>query len=96
VPAIASRTTAALLGHAAGDALGATCEFLTPEEIRARHGMHRDITGGGALCWRPGEGTDDTDLTVALARVYADGYTATRAADAFLDWLDGERATSVA
>jgi ADP-ribosyl-[dinitrogen reductase] hydrolase len=90
MPALVSRITGALLGHAAGDALGATVEFLTPEEIRERYGVHRDVVGGGAFHWRPGEGTDDTDLTVALARVYVDGYTATRAADAFLDWYEGE------
>ena len=59
-----------LLGVAAGDALGATVEFRTPAQIAERYGVHRDIIGGGAFNWRPGQGTDDTDLTMAVI----DGY----------------------
>jgi ADP-ribosyl-[dinitrogen reductase] hydrolase len=89
VPTLRSRVAGALLGHAAGDALGATCEFLTPATVRARYGVHRDIVGGGAFGWRPGQGTDDTDLTVAVARAYVAGYSHARVADAFLAWFDG-------
>ena len=35
------------LGLAVGDAFGATVEFLTPAEIRAAYGEHRDLIGGG-------------------------------------------------
>lgn len=59
-----------LIGLATGDALGATVEFLSPAEIARHHGQHREIIGGGAFNWRPGQGTDDTDLTLAVA----DGY----------------------
>ena len=62
--------TGGLLGVAAGDALGAPVEFLTPAQIQKTHGTLTDIIGGGALKWRPGEGTDDTDLTWAVV----DGY----------------------
>ena len=44
-----SRAEAAYLGLALGDALGATVEFMTPREIAGRHGVHRDIVGGGWL-----------------------------------------------
>jgi ADP-ribosyl-[dinitrogen reductase] hydrolase len=53
-----------------------------------KFGVHCDIIGGGAFNWRPGQGTDDTDLAIALARVYADGYSLEAAADAFLKWWD--------
>ena len=39
----------AYLGLAVGDALGATVEFMTPREIEAAWGMHRNMRGGGWL-----------------------------------------------
>ena len=85
--------TGGLLGVAAGDALGATVEFMQPEEIKHEHGVHREIIGGGGFGWRPGQGTDDTDLTWAVVRGYAetDGVESIHSiAQAFLDWLDTE------
>ncbi|WP_420439792.1 ADP-ribosylglycohydrolase family protein [Candidatus Poriferisodalis sp.] len=80
-----------LLGVAAGDALGATVEFRSPAEIQRRHGVHRDIVGGGAFGWRPGQGTDDTDLTWAVVA----GYLKTGGSDSleaiaqeFLEWFE--------
>jgi ADP-ribosyl-[dinitrogen reductase] hydrolase len=60
------RGIAAYLGVAIGDALGATVEFLTPNEIRQQHGVHRDITGGGWLRLKAGKVTDDTTMSLAL------------------------------
>ena len=78
---VESGITGGLLGVAAGDALGATVEFMSPSEIRHRFGVHREITGGGAFDWLPGEGTDDTDLTWAVLSAYLDGpYTLQRVA----------------
>ncbi|MCK9904675.1 hypothetical protein CC117_23650 [Parafrankia colletiae] len=88
-PAALQRVRGALLGLAAGDALGATLEFMAPEEIRARHGVHTEITGGGPFGWRPGQGTDDTDLTIAVARTYAEGYQLPTLAEHFLRWYRG-------
>lgn len=81
----------ALTGLAAGDALGATVEFLSPAEIERRHGQHREITGGGAFDWRPGQGTDDTDLALAVADGYLNvegrpGPTINSIAAEMLDW----------
>jgi ADP-ribosyl-[dinitrogen reductase] hydrolase len=59
---------AALLGFACADALGATVEFMSPEEIKRDIGMHRNITGGGWLRLDPGEITDDTEMTLCVAR----------------------------
>ncbi|MHB8645484.1 MAG: ADP-ribosylglycohydrolase family protein [Thermomicrobiales bacterium] len=56
-----------LLGLACGDALGATLEFLSRDEIRARYGQLRDIVGGGWLRLAPGEVTDDTQMATCIA-----------------------------
>ena len=82
------RIAGGLLGVAAGDALGATLEFMSPAQIKRRHGVHREITGGGPFRWRPGQGTDDTDLTWAVLAAYLDGpFTLERAADNMLEWF---------
>ena len=84
---VVDRIGGGLLGVAAGDALGATLEFMTASEIRRRFGTHREITGGGPFRWRPGQGTDDTDLTWAVLSAYLDGpYSLERVADNMLDW----------
>ena len=77
-----------LLGVAAGDALGATLEFMTAAAIRRKFGVHREIIGGGPFGWQPGQGTDDTDLTWAVLAAYLDGhYTLERAAANMLEWF---------
>lgn len=70
---VRERACGALVGVHAGDSLGATLEFQPADACRARYpeGL-RDIVGGGAFDWSPGDPTDDTDLTVALARGYLD------------------------
>ncbi|MFN2504291.1 MAG: ADP-ribosylglycohydrolase family protein [Acidimicrobiales bacterium] len=86
--AVTDRMAGALLGLAAGDALGATVEFLSPAEIQ-RGGRHTEIRGGGVFGWRAGQGTDDTDLAYAVARSYVEGYSLSRVADHFLAWHAG-------
>jgi ADP-ribosyl-[dinitrogen reductase] hydrolase len=61
------RFTGCLLGLGVGDALGAPIEFMSAEQIRIKHGIVRDMLGGGWLHLRPGETTDDTALALALA-----------------------------
>jgi ADP-ribosylglycohydrolase len=58
---------AAFLGFAAGDALGATVEFMTGTEIAARHGVHREMTRGGWSRLPAGAVTDDTEMSLTLA-----------------------------
>lgn len=67
-PDIEQRAIAAYLGLAIGDALGATVEFMTPREIKAEYGVHRDIIGGGWLKLRTGQVTDDTTMSLALGK----------------------------
>jgi ADP-ribosyl-[dinitrogen reductase] hydrolase len=83
------RALGAYLGFAVGDALGATVEFMTPAEIQHAYGMHRDLVGGGWLKLKPGQITDDTQMSLALAQSIIDsgGWNATAAADAFVAWL---------
>lgn len=81
--------TAAYLGLAIGDALGATVEFLTPNEIRHQIGVHRDITGGGWLRLKAGQVTDDTTMSLALgtAILQHGSVEAKSAAHAFDAWM---------
>lgn len=86
---VRDRARAAFLGLALGDALGATVEFMTASEIRARHGVHREIVGGGWLHLRPGSVTDDTEMSLCLARAVdaAGGWDLRAAADGLVAWL---------
>ncbi|MGP8123149.1 MAG: ADP-ribosyl-[dinitrogen reductase] hydrolase [Xanthobacteraceae bacterium] len=83
------RALAAFLGFAAGDALGATVEFMTRAEIAARHGVHDEIVGGGWLRLKPGAVTDDTDMALALGRslVRRGGFDVHDACEEFAAWL---------
>jgi ADP-ribosyl-[dinitrogen reductase] hydrolase len=84
-----SRVAGAYLGLAIGDALGATVEFMTPREIRHRYGVHRDILGGGWLRLRPGQVTDDTEMSLALGKsiLACGGADPESVAEAFSDWM---------
>lgn len=57
----------ALFGVAIGDALGGPLEFMSAEEIRKKHGRVTEMIGGGWLDLAPGETTDDTAMTLAVA-----------------------------
>jgi ADP-ribosyl-[dinitrogen reductase] hydrolase len=57
------RYRGALLGLAAGDALGTTLEFRAPGTFDPIDDMH----GGGPFNLRPGEWTDDTSMALCLA-----------------------------
>ena len=91
-PDVAQRATAAYLGLALGDALGATTEFLTPNEIKVQHGVHDAITGGGWLRLKSGQVTDDTEMSLALgeAILKSGGVSARPVAQAFSDWMRGK------
>src|SRR5690606_39714 len=77
-----------LLGKAVGDALGATVEFLSRDQIRATYGRHTEITGGGWLGLEPGEVTDDTQMALCIARsiVERGGFDDQDIARRFVDW----------
>lgn len=80
----------ALYGVAVADALGATLEFMSAAEIARRYGTLRDIVGGGWLALRPGQVTDDTEMTLAVAEGIAEQPDAPVEAVGrrFIEWLD--------
>ncbi|WP_166869327.1 ADP-ribosylglycohydrolase family protein [Salinibacterium sp. ZJ70] len=84
------RAVGAVLGMAAGDALGAGYEFGPPLAEDATVTM----AGGGGFGWAPGEWTDDTSMAVPILRELAAG--ADLAEEASLDrivaaWADWAR-----
>lgn len=60
---LASKFRGALLGLAAGDALGTTLEFSLRDSLPAV----KDIVGGGPFGLLPGQWTDDTSMALCLA-----------------------------
>ena len=85
----ANRALGAFLGLAVGDALGSTVEFMSPAEIKARHGIHHQLVGGGWLHLKPGAVTDDTEMALALgsAIIASAGWDVRAIADAFVAWM---------
>lgn len=63
---IQSKIKGALYGFAIGDAMGATTEFMNSKEIQSKYGQVKDIVGGGWLSLKPGEVTDDTQMTLCV------------------------------
>lgn len=80
---ILDRAVGAVLGSAAGDALGAGYEFGPPVPEPTPILMQ----GGGSFGWRPGEWTDDTSMAVPILQAVARGDDP--AAEATLDDLVG-------
>ncbi|BAL23133.1 ADP-ribosyl-[dinitrogen reductase] hydrolase [Azoarcus sp. KH32C] len=88
-PTLQERALGAYLGLAIGDALGATVEFLTATEIRQQYGELRDIVGGGWLKLKPGQVTDDTQMSLAMgaALLESGGWDLRNIACHWLAWL---------
>jgi len=87
---VRERAYATLLGSALGDALGATVEFCTQSEIRAQYGVLRKIVGGGWLKLKPGDVTDDTQMSLCIARsLAAVGWSPSDIAERFALWFKG-------
>jgi ADP-ribosyl-[dinitrogen reductase] hydrolase len=67
------RALGAVIGSAAGDALGAPFEFGPRGAYRSRFpqpvvGGTGEMIGGGGFGWAPGEFTDDTQMAIVQAR----------------------------
>jgi len=86
---ILSRARGAFVGLAVGDSLGAPVEFMTTHEIKARHGILNEIVGGGWLRLKPGQVTDDTQMSLCIARavIAAQGWSLRGIADHFAQWM---------
>src|SRR5579859_7045499 len=65
---MADRYRGALLGLAAGDALGTTLEFTRPGSFAPID----DMLGGGPFGLEPGQWTDDTSMALCLAESLLD------------------------
>jgi ADP-ribosyl-[dinitrogen reductase] hydrolase len=83
------RALGSFLGLAVGDALGAPAEFMTRGEINDRYGILKDMVGGGWLRLKPGQVTDDTEMSLCLARAIAQsgGWSLNAIADNLAAWL---------
>lgn len=64
---LGDRIAGALYGVAVGDALGGPVEFMDAERIAWQYGRVTTMLGGGWLNLQPGETTDDTAMTLAVA-----------------------------
>ena len=78
------RFLGALVGLAAGDALGTTLEFQQPGTFEPL----TDMVGGGPFGLRPGEWTDDTSLALCLAEslVETQGFDPIDQLERYLRW----------
>ena len=75
------RAAGALMGAAAGDALGAGYEFKPHPPADAQ------MIGGGLGNWERGEWTDDTQMAMCIAEITASGSVDLDGiAQGFLDW----------
>lgn len=65
-----NKVKGAFYGLAIGDAMGATTEFMSAKEIRKKYGLEgvTKIIGGGWLNVKPGAVTDDTQMSMCVAR----------------------------
>lgn len=86
---VRDRAVAAYLGLAVGDALGASVEFMTPNEIKHQYGVHDRIVGGGWLKLPAGAVTDDTEMALALGdSILQEGRVVPAAvAESFNEWM---------
>lgn len=86
---IVDKARAAFMGVALGDALGATTEFMTPREIKVQFGVHDQIIGKGWLYLKPGQVTDDTEMSLWMGRAIRNsgGWDLSAIADAFAGWM---------
>ena len=85
------RFRGALLGLAAGEALGAPAEFLTAGQIVEKYGVITEMIGGGCHELQPGETTDATEMTLCLAESLADtgGFDPEDILRRYVEWFEG-------
>ena len=90
-----TRLKTLLLGLAAGDSLGSTCEFTQREDMPRLYqevkntGWPFKQVGGGPFGWQAGAPTDDTDMALCLVRSYlrCGGFEGADVAAEFVQWL---------
>lgn len=97
------RIRGALYGVAVGDALGGPLEFMSDWQICNTYGRVTDMIGGGWLNLKPGEVTDDTQMTLCVARGILDALEGDNGLDLvasvgqqFIAWLTASKGTLAA
>ena len=85
-PSLNDRFRGALLGLAAGDAVGTTVEFRKPGSFEPV----TDMVGGGPFGLLPGQWTDDTSMALCLATslVKCGGFDARDQMRRYLRWMN--------
>ncbi|MFM7107502.1 MAG: ADP-ribosylglycohydrolase family protein [Planctomycetaceae bacterium] len=80
------RARGALLGLAAGDAVGTTVEFMAPGTFEPV----TDMVGGGPFQLEPGQWTDDTSMALCLAESLIDrrGHDAADQMRRYVRWMN--------
>ena len=86
------RYRGALLGLAAGDALGTTLEFKPPGTFEPIS----EIVGGGPFGLEPGEWTDDTSMSLCLAEslIECRGFDPIDQLKRYVDWMENGHLSS--
>lgn len=89
------RIRGGLYGAYIGDTMGAVTEMMTKEEIRDGYGLVEEIIGGGWLDIKPGDPTDDTEMSLIIMKVLEETgekklFFKRRVAEGFLSWLESE------
>lgn len=73
-----------ILALHAGDSLGATLEFCSPQD---KNNWQTEIIGGGHFRWNPGDATDDTDLALAvLESIQNNRFNQQECISKFIEW----------
>lgn len=87
---IQDRIRGALYGVAIGDAMGGPLEFCDAGALKARYGQVREMIGGGWLNLKPGEVTDDTQMTLCVAEGILENPSAPVGpiGNQFIKWLE--------
>lgn len=85
-PTMLDRYRGALLGLAAGDAVGTTVEFQPPGSFAPV----TDMVGGGVFHLQPGQWTDDTSMALCLAAslLAQEGFDPIDQMERYLRWRD--------
>lgn len=83
-----------LYGFAVGDSMGATTEFMAPEEIKKKYGIVNNIIGGGWLNLRIGDVTDDTQMSMCIMNAIMNASTVEdckmQIIKNFVEWYNGK------
>ena len=80
-----------MLGQLAGDSIGSLVEFRSPKSIQREYpGGVRNFADGGTWNTIAGQPTDDSEMTLALARMLVrhKAYDSTLALEAYVVWLN--------